>query len=432
MTLFKTSLLAASLLTFACGKKDNATSDLQFDSAHSIALDGTIADGKMVSSTDYRPDVEKEIREQLMYSIGFFNGYSGGPDMNRLQLSISDVQPREDGLFDVTYAAKLFIAWPRLTFIPPYLNLVLPERGDWEGLGQFFETYSSEDLGYVACMSSGAHDFSVGNFWYYYRPEKLTCPLAYTNGLAVRTPIELSLSEENTEDKYPEYAKVWEDGALVVTAIFGKNEFGATSDSDAGISAYRDLYFDLLREFGTPASTNLAPEQTPSAQNDDVRLVFNSPKGKVDVHIYLVDEIKSVTSEFITQYNERTQNSDFVSYSGHSGLGANIKAMARMGNFVADQYQIFLINGCDTFAYVDNALRDAHQAANPGAGPDKYFDIMTNAMPSYFHTNSRSNMAMINGLIEQEDTYRDIMSGFDMSQRVNVTGEQDNKWPQAF
>ena len=53
-------------------------------------------------------------------------------------------------------------------------------------------------------------------------------------------------------------------------------------------------------------------------------------------------------------------------------------------------------------------------------------------MPSYFSMDSRSNMAVINGLVGKTQTYRQILAGFDRSQRAGVTGEQDNNWPEPF
>ena len=150
--------------------------------------------------------------------------------------------------------------------------------------------------------------------------------------------------------------------------------------------------------------------------------------------LILVEDIKEVYpgSEIETLYNERTTYSDFVSYSGHSGLGANIRQLAQMGRFVPGQYQIFLINGCDTFAYVDEALARAHERVNPGKGRYKFFDILTNAMPSFFHMNARSNMTVIKALVEKDKTYQEILAGFDQNQRAVVTGEEDNTWPAPF
>ena len=94
--------------------------------------------------------------------------------------------------------------------------------------------------------------------------------------------------------------------------------------------------------------------------------------------------------------------------------------------WMAQQYQIIFINGCDTFAYVDDSLRDAHHRVNPEAGPDKYFEMITNAMPSMFHSMAGATMAVVRGLAYRNQTYRQILSSMDLYQRAIVTGEQDN------
>ncbi len=154
--------------------------------------------------------------------------------------------------------------------------------------------------------------------------------------------------------------------------------------------------------------------------------------GPLDLALFLIDGIQTVDAAFKVKYNRRTERSDFISYNGHSGLGANIQALARLGHFLRGKYQIFMVNGCDTFAYIDDALRDAHQAANPTEGPDRYLDIIINAMPSFFDENSRSNMTVLEGLVNKRKTYRQILAGFDASQRPGVVGEQDNRWPAPF
>lgn len=411
------------------------SSQPKFDSEHAVGIDATFSEGKIISSSANPAALDGEIREQIKYTIGQLNGLGGGPDINRLEISIGDVVERADGMFDVSYAAKLFLAWPRESRLPETFEFILPARGDYTGRFAFYEAYGADEDTYSACLDWSAHDVSVGIFWYYYRPAKRSCPLVDQSiddpEVVVRLQAALEVSALNTNGKYPEYEKVWEDGRLVGTAIFGKNVAGTTGN-DAGIAAFVQMYQELVATYGTPADTNLASGDVPSAVNDDVRLVFETDQGHLDVHLYLVDSIRSVGIDFLGKYNERTAISDFVSYSGHSGLGANIRAMASMGRFLPGQYQIFLINGCDTFAYVDHALRNAHHEVNPESGPDKFFDIITNAMPSYFHANARSNMAIIQGLLEQELTYREILAGFDRAQRAVVDGEADNAWPEAF
>ena len=424
----------AGIIAAGC-QSEPQVSDLNFESAHTLAYDGVIDQGKIFSPSNNDASITAQIREQLMYAIGQLNGRNGGIDMHKLETSIISKVERAEGGFDVTYAAKLFIAWPRESNAPETYELVLPARGDYRGQSDFFTAYGSDEDSGKKCLAWGAHGVN-GIFWYYYRPEKTGCPLKDASlddkNVVVRTTVHLSVSGQNTTDKAPEYGKIWEDDSLIVTAIFGKNEEGEISDYDAGIAAFRQLYDDLLRAYGTPVSTNLEAGQSPGARNNDVRLVFATEFGRIDAHLYLVDGIRSVDAAFQEKYNERTKTSDFVSYSGHSGLGANIRAMARMGSFLKDKYQIFLINGCDTFAYVDGALTRAHHDVNPDFAPTKFIDIITNAMPSYFHSNSRSNMQVIDGLLKQESTYRAILAGFDSYQRANVTGEEDNRWPLPF
>jgi len=411
------------------------TSDFKFDSAHTLAYDGVIDQGRIFSSSGNDTAISAQIREQLMFTIGQLNGRNGGIDMHKLETSIIEKIERAEGGFDVVYAAKLFIAWPRENPAPETYEFILPARGDYQGQRNFFAAYGSDEDQGKKCLAWEAHDVN-GIFWYYYRPEKASCALRDSSfddhELVVRTTVHLRVSGENTENKYPEYGKIWEDDVLTVTAIFGKNEEGEISNYDAGIASFRQLYSDLIRAYGTPVSSNLEPGQDPGAANNDVRLLFATDHGQIDIHIYLVDGIRSVNTAFQEKYNERTKISDFISYSGHSGLGANIRALARMGTFLKDKYQIFLINGCDTFAYVDGALTRAHHEVNPEFAPTKFVDIITNAMPSYFHSNSRSNMTVIDGLLKKESSYRAILAGFDIYQRAIVTGEEDNRWPLPF
>ena len=425
--------MAAALSVIACGQVAQPTSAFKFDSAHNIAVDGVITNGKILTTTTSDASIKAQVSSQLYYTIGQMNGMNGGVDMARLEVSVGEKRVVEAGLWEATYAAKIFISWPRETAVPANYSFIVPARGDNTGLLAFFQEYGADEHSDKKCLAWEAHEVAVSLLWYYYRPLKASCPLQEPTfgdpSVVVRIPLQLAISGQNTTGKQPEYAKMWQDGRLVATAIFGKYEDGATSAGDAGIEAYSEMYNSLLQTYGTPVRNSLPRGQVPSAANDDIRLTFNTVAGPLDVAIFLVDGIRSVGPEFDEKYNERTKISDFVSYSGHSGLGANIRALARKGTFVRGQHQLYFVNGCDTFAYVDNSLRDAHQVANPGSGPDKYFDIITNAMPSYFHMNAHSNITIMSALIGRTLTYREILSSFDDSQRAAVTGEQDNGMP---
>ena len=107
-------------------------------------------------------------------------------------------------------------------------------------------------------------------------------------------------------------------------------------------------------------------------------------------------------------------------------FGENIRALANKGNFQKGQYQIYFINGCDTFFYVDDLLRKAHEIVNPGSKPYEFFDIVTNALPSSFNGQPPGNLDFMRAFVEQKATYSQILSKMDPQQVAIVTGEEDN------
>ncbi|MCB0413396.1 MAG: hypothetical protein KDD50_03625 [Bdellovibrionales bacterium] len=391
-----------------------------FDSAHSIAMDGYIENGLIYTKSNEISFIEENIRAQLKYTVGQFNGFNGVADLNRVDLTIKSIEQASDRSFKVTYRAKLFIAWSRANQRLTYFELYLPRSTDWNALRIFYRQF-----GYSQCLDQNAHNVDAGIFWYYYRPDKRNCAVKNSN-LSVTIPMTLSPSPENTSNKSPEYDQIWKDGQLILTAIFGKAESGSSSEFDAGTQGFKNTYRQLIQEYGEPVVSNLSPGQIVSGNTPEIRVEFQSLIGPIKVNLFLVDQLQSAPADFIEKYNELTKISDFISYSGHSGLGANIRALANMGEFVTGQYQIFLVNGCDTFAYVDNSLRDAHAKANPLASPYKYFDLITNAMPSYFYSNPRSVMTIVKALSGSRKTYREILAEFDPVQKAVVIGEEDN------
>lgn len=414
-----------SFFTFACGSAQR-NSGLRFDGHRSIAVDGVIERG-YISSEESDPALqEKRIRTQLKYTVGQLNGIGGGPSLERLDVAILDSY-REEGssLWRVDYKAILNISWPRELPLPPSYTFYLPRRTD----RAFIDLFLNDDSGAKRCLVANAHDVGTGNAWYYYRPNRTTCEITKGDHAEVaRIDVRLALSAENSEGKYPEYAKVWEDGRLVVTAIFAKNSEDSVSLDDAGIQEYRRFYSSLVRRYGRPLSSNLPPEKEgPSGEDEFVKMSFQSTKGIIDIEIDLIGRVGSDKEKaFEERYNERTLISDLISYSGHAGYGANIRDLAKLGRFAKGQYQIFLLNGCSTFSYLNDALRKAHQAVNPEEGPDKYVDFVLNSLPSYFNAGTPANMALISALAAPAKTYRQIFAGVGPQQRIVVTGEQDN------
>ncbi len=415
----------------SCGQRA-AVSEFKYDSATNVALDGTVEQGVVVTDSDADDVVRGEVIEQLRYAIGQLNGEGGGIDLAHAAIELVSKSDLGTGRFRIAYKAKALVSWPRGSRLAGRYDLVLPARGDAEGRRQFTQNFAIM-TNRQTCLAADAHDVDSGSFWYYYRPYGRRCPVMNAgSGDVAHVALALAVSGQNTTAKAPEYGKVWEDGKLVVTAVFSKYEAGATSANDAGIAGFRSAFDALVQRFGAPLTSNLPRGEEPSAVNSELRITFSSPKGPVDVAMFLVDSVVGVGADFQAKFAERTLESDLISYDGHSGLGANIRALTRLGAFKAGQYQIYLLNGCDSFSYTDDAVKAAHQAVNPDAGPDKFVDLITNARPAEFGAMPAATMALVNALANPGPTYRQILAQFDGSQRAGVSGEQDNNWPNPF
>jgi hypothetical protein len=150
---------------------------------------------------------------------------------------------------------------------------------------------------------------------------------------------------------------------------------------------------------------------------------------KVRINALLVDNISQTSFEFDRRYEELSQRADVIAYNGHAGLGQNVRALARKGKWVAGQYVIIFMNGCDTFAYVDGSLAQTRAAINhDDPTGTKYMEFVTNAMPSFFASMPSASMALVKGLLNTSSpmTYDQMFRNIDSAEMVLVTGEEDN------
>ena len=378
-------------------------------------------DAELVAPSYGRP--ESAIETQLLYTIGQLNGERSLGRLDKVELS--EVASEEaDGKRVVSYHARIPVAWGKRDQVPETYTLKLPRDVNHASLTSFAEKYGHD------CVDWGAHDVDSGSMWYYYRPAGSGCRL--DPGDIVTAEAAVSVSAINTSGKYPEYHEVWKDGVLKVVAIFGKFEEGATENGDAGISGYNEFVGDLRDELSAfrPATVPEDLPDRPGVAHPDVAVTAELAGGRrVEVVTLLVDNVRTAGAVFDDRYEALSADADLISYSGHAGLGANIRALAGKGSWKEGQYVVVFMNGCDTYAYVDSALADAHRAVNAD-DPEgtKYVDIVTNAMPAPASQSPRNLMALITGLLafDGPQTYEQMFARFAKTQVVLVSGEQDN------
>jgi hypothetical protein len=374
-------------------------------------------DSELVTSNATSP--KSQIRAQLLFTVGQINGEKGVARLDRLSVTSTTVTAIGSGLSRIKYHAKLPVAWGSKVDLPTSYTLVLPRRVDGAGVQTFTTRYGK------TCNDGEDDAVDTANVWYHYRPKAYGCTLADAD--VVRATAKTTVSTQNMVAKYPEYHKVWEDSALTVLAVFGKYEENATTDADAGISAYHEFLSAMRSEYPGAVETGSGADVTFEADLGSGR--------RVQVVALLVDRVTTAPPSFDARYSELSPGADVIVYNGHAGLGANVRALSAKGRFFPGKYQIFFMDGCDTFAYVDGALAQTRAPLNPDdPSGTKYMDIVSNAMPAYFASMSGDTVALLHALSHPEAplSYGTIFRQVDPAQVVVVTGEEDNVYTKSY
>ena len=413
--------LAVSTVTVAaCSQEsDPASDDSDFSSNQATLLDFEF-DGELLTDSSWND--KQTINDQMLYTVGHLNHDKSVGRLDNLELT-NIVKTNEGGKVRIKYHAKLPVAWGSKTNLPTSYEFRLPKDVSHAAQSQFVERHSH------TCVDWGAHDVDAGSMWYYYRPRRSGCQI--TDDEVVKLTATATPSATNTTGKYPEYHKVWEDDRLEVISIFGKYE-NTGGASDSGVQAFNQFVRTMKRELASMGLTT-TPANVADAPGPDVKdVTFEATMAdgkKVKVTAFLVDAITSTWQGFDARYESLTPTADLIAYNGHAGLGQNVRALARKGRWLPSKYQMFFMNGCDTFAYVDGSLAQTRAALNPDdPSGTKYMEFVTNAMPSYFHSMAAASTAIVKGLMDTNapKTYDKIFENIDRAEVVLVTGEEDN------
>ena len=400
-------------------KSDDGKADA---SALATFVDATFSATVVVDSSW---DTNQTIQDQLLYTVGQLNGLTAVGRVDKVVLT-NVVKKTVNGKTQITYDAKLPVAWGKRT-VPATIDIALPLDVSSAGQDAFAKKYGP------ICTDGADEAIDSGDMFYFFRPAGSRCKFDAAD--VSKATATLSPSPIQTTGKFPEYDKVWEDGTLNVVAIFGKFANGATS-GDVGIDGYNEFVAAMKKELGTHGLTTLPATipTSPGTATPDIEMNATLADGKkVHVLALLTDNLDQGLAQpaFRKRYEDASTRADFIVYNGHAGLGTNIRALASAGKWVAGQYVVVFMNGCDSFAYIDGSLFAAHKAINTDDTTGfKYIDIVTNAEPAFFASMAGATMSMFRGLLGVDNplTYEQIFRNVDSSQVVLVVGEQDNKF----
>jgi hypothetical protein len=406
--------------------------DQRFTSGEAVLLDFEF-DGRLIADLVISSDARPLIEAQLMYTVGQLNADRAVGRFERLQLSNIKIQSRWPGRAGVTYHAKLPVAWAGPS-IPDSYALMVPAQVAKADQTLFAARYGK------TCVDASAGEVNAGSMFLFYRPKQAGCAF-YPNDVVTSTA-SVKLSNENTDGKYPEYHRIWEDDALQVVAMFSRSQADPNIVDDGSL-AY-DEFVRRAREYLLSVQPNEGQRATTltTGRAPTANLRATLPNGRsVTIDVMLVNyRLADDGASFDRWYDALTPAADLILYNGHAGLGDNVRALMEKGSFRPRQYAIVALNGCDTLAYVNRTLADRRALLNPDDPfGTKYMDTVSNVMSGYFGGTSATSMTFIEtvaaagGASAQAEprgpkTYQEIFASIDPQQLVVVTGEEDNEF----
>ncbi len=384
----------------------------RFDSPENTALDVSLIDGRIASASSDPATVKNEIRAQLKYLIAHWFSLGSPALGHSLEIQLRSALSRNGLRKEVRYSAKFLMAWEKTTLSAPpptSVSLSLPAGGDSSSIRKFDGAYSGK------CGESGSP------LWYSMPNATASgCPLSKPSApaYAVRLKFDLAPSPANSQGKFPEYDKVWEDGKFVVTWVVGNT--GSRGQPD-------ELVLRLEQMYGKAQGLQTSDHGAYA----EVTGEFDTPSGKLRIQALDIQSgnIQSMDSGFKTKLARFSERSDLVAYNGHSDLGANIRKFTSLVSFLPGRYYLVWINACKPFAHLDETLWNSIRQANPGAAATKYLDVMSVVNIGEFSSGTDVS-ALVQGLVVKRD-FRGLLYWLTTGGPA-VLGDEDNAWPNPF
>jgi len=263
------------------------------------------------------------------------------------------------------------------------------------------------------------HYDSEGDFWYFWNPYQDGCPLDGGDLVAVQTdlkPIPM------TRDTYPDYSRLGRGGELKVVYLVGVDE--GFQSGDLGRMTFNNA-FEYLTEAGFEAGVNQARKKN---------LYFNNGRQNVSVEMLLLNPD---SPGFAVEAVRGMKTADIFIYDGHSGLGGYLnpeRLAAYSGSALTlprEKYQIFVFQGCSTYAYYNSAFFRLKKTGSDPKGT-KNLDIITTGIGAAFDVGAAVDSTFIRSVaMGDRPSWQTIMRRISKAEGENtalshVNGDEDN------
>jgi hypothetical protein len=416
-------LAAAVVLSTACAAEPAGQQVDDLASSHANFLELSF-DGEVIAK---RSDDDVERRKAIVTQLFYLSGeldkkHSAHGQFGFVELEDVHVEALEDDLERISYSAKLPVAWPKWSAAPDSYRVVMPKHVDESGLSDFNNTYVGQ---------CGKGKYGAYRLWYDFKPVSTDgCEIA--EGDALDTIASVKPHPGITNDKRPEHERFWDDGEFRVVIVHGTDASWGLDEDDSGVRQYL-RFIDKVKEAYPEGSVTKGEKTTHifdhwSFQSTAPKL--GGGEGKLVIDALLASSLKSIGDDFDTRFAALSRDADLIMYGGHSGLSTNILALANKESVKPQHYQVYFIDGCSTFAYLDRSLVDRRIEIN-GIDVDpygtKFLDVVVNAQPAPWHTGAASMWTVLSNMIDTEPhAYLDILRDLGGSATPVVSGEEDN------
>lgn len=412
-------LLALGCLAAACSadvtETDSTTGDGALTSTDGTPLELRF-DAEIVAARDTPP--KNAVIAQLEYLQGVLTtGSRANAQFRFVQVEDVTETPEGDAKKRIRYTGSVAAIFPAGLRIPTRYDLAFPL--DVTELAAFNDKYDG---------TCGRNEYGRETFWHDFNPRAPGCTLGED---VARTTAAVRPHPLGTTDKYPEYDRIWADDRLDIVAVYGA--ISNTTDDDTG-AREREAFLSKVERALTGATREDLPARGGVLRHSVVsgKVRVGGADRDVRVVAYFVSEPSSAGSAFTTSYREETAKADFVHYSGHSGLGKNIAALAAARQATRNKYQIAFFNGCQTFGYLGPSMHEARRQLNgEDADPNgtKFLDVIVTALPAYAER-TPTEQVLFDAMLEQRKGLQELLRLFSREQwsehLTAVFGEDDN------
>lgn len=411
------SLLLAAVPALGCAGADErvATSEAAITSEVARILEFSFA-GEVIGRSD--APARKAIVSQLMYVQGTLTTARHGNGQIR-NVKLTNVRETDQGdTKRITYEASLPVAWPESLEAPTRYQLTLPL--DVTNLDGFDDKYDRR---------CGRRVHGKRTFWHDFDPSARRC--VFDEADVARSEVSVTPHPGETKRQYPEYDLLWADDRLNVVAIFGiiesvkRGDYGYSEAEKFIKSAQEQLANARAKRNITSDSILLDATITGHAQ-------FGGSVRDVKLDVFVVDRIEKTGPDFDARYDEVSEHADVILYNGHTESGEGIDVLARKGKVTPGHYQLVVLNGCQSFALMDETMTERRRVANGEGDPTgtKYLDVITNALPGYADTLATISSGVFRAALMSDTPkdYNELLREMPESNVAVVFGEEDNQF----